>query len=62
MAMKYPKKVEKLLAVGANIQPDSTVIFSWTINYSKKIVKESSDVKEKKLNQLMLDYRIFKLS
>ncbi len=56
MAMKYPKKVEKLLAVGANIQPDSTAIFSWGINYMKKVVKESSDVKEKKLNQLMLDY------
>ncbi|WP_214073853.1 alpha/beta hydrolase [Mucilaginibacter sp. dw_454] len=56
MAMKYPKKVEKLLAVGANIQPDSTAIFSWALNYSKKIVKESSDVKERKLNQLMLDY------
>lgn len=56
MAMKYPKKVEKLLAFGANIQPDSTAIFSWSINYSKKTVKESPDIKEKKLNQLMLDY------
>ena len=56
MAMKYPKKVEKLLAFGANIQPDSTAIFSWSINYSKKVVKKSQDVKEKKLNQLMLDY------
>jgi pimeloyl-ACP methyl ester carboxylesterase len=56
MAMKYPKKVEKLLAFGANIQPDSTATFSWSINSSKKIVKESLDAKEKKLNQLMLDY------
>lgn len=54
--MKYPKKVEKLLAFGANIQPDSTATFSWSINSSKKIVKESLDAKEKKLNQLMLDY------
>ena len=56
IAMHHPKKVSKLLAFGANIQPDSLAIFNWGINVFKKTIHESSNPKEKKLMQLMLDY------
>lgn len=56
LAMEYPKKVKKVLAFGANIQPDSMAVFPWSIIYSQKTVNESSNLKEVKLNKLMLDY------
>lgn len=56
LAMNHPEKVKKVLAFGANIQPDSTAIFPWAIDYQVKTIKESSDLKEKKLQQLMLDH------
>jgi pimeloyl-ACP methyl ester carboxylesterase len=56
LAMDHPKKVKKLLAFGANIQPDNTAMFQWTIDHDKKIVKESSDIQHMKLCQLILDY------
>ena len=56
LAMDYPKKVKRVLAFGANIQPDSLAIFPWAIAASEKIVKGNGSPNEKKLNQLMLDY------
>lgn len=56
LAMNHPEKVEKLLAFGANIQPDTSAIFSWGINAIAKAEKESTEVKDKKLMRLMLNY------
>ena len=56
LAMDYPGKVKKVVAFGANIQPDSLAIFQWAIHGTDKILKESKDSKEKKLSKLMLDY------
>lgn len=56
MAMKHPEKVRRLVSFGANIQPDSTALFSWAIEGEKRAVRESRDPKERKLNQLMLDH------
>lgn len=56
LAMDYPKKVKRVLAFGANIQPDSLALFPWAIASSEKIVKGNGSPNEKKLNQLMLDY------
>lgn len=56
LAMNHPQKVEKLLAFGANIQPDSSALFNWGIVAMTDIEKNSKDVKEKKLTRLMLDY------
>ncbi len=56
LAMEYPEKVKKVLAFAPNITPDSTAIFQCAIDDSKRIIKESDDALERKLNQLMLDY------
>lgn len=56
LAKDYPKKVKRVLAYGANIQPDSLALFPWALDYMKKTVKESKDPKEVALNQMMLDY------
>ncbi|QMU30572.1 alpha/beta fold hydrolase [Adhaeribacter radiodurans] len=56
LAMNYPQKVKKVLAFGANIQPDSLAIFPWGISHSQKLVKESKDAQEIKLNILMLKH------
>jgi pimeloyl-ACP methyl ester carboxylesterase len=56
LAMDYPKKVRRVLAFGANIQPDSLAIFPWAVNSMAQKVKTTKDEKERKLNFLMLDY------
>lgn len=56
LAMNHPKKVKKVLAFGANVQPDSNAVFSWFIKYNKKISTESNDPKERKLAKLMLEH------
>jgi len=56
MAMNHPTKVSKLLAFGANIQPDSLAVFNWGIAVFKKTINESSNEKKEKLMRLMLDY------
>jgi pimeloyl-ACP methyl ester carboxylesterase len=56
LALDYPKKVKRVLAFGANMQPDSLAIFPWAINYIAKKAKTAKDEKERKLNVLMLDY------
>ena len=56
LAKDYPKKVKRVLAYGANIQPDSLALFPWALDHMKKIVKESKDPKAVALNQMMLDY------
>lgn len=52
----YPKKVKKVLAFGPNIQPDSSAVFPWAINYTNKSISKSKDPKDKRLNELMRDY------
>lgn len=56
LAINHPQRVKKLLAFGANTQPDSTAVFYWAIADGIRTIKKSSDLKEKKLNQLMLDH------
>ena len=56
LAMDYPKKVRRVLAFGANIQPDSLAIFSWAINSDLEKIKTTKDDKEKKLLVLMQNY------
>jgi pimeloyl-ACP methyl ester carboxylesterase len=56
LAKDYPKKVKKALAYAPNIQADSLALFPWMIKTMKKTVAQTTDPKEKLLNQLMLDY------
>lgn len=56
LAKDYPKKVKKVLAFGSNMQPDSMAIFNWDITATQHICEKSNNVKEVKLNRLMLDY------
>lgn len=56
LAMNHPTKVKKVLAFGANVQPDSNAVFTWFIEYNKKIAKESNDPKKRKLAKLMLEH------
>ncbi len=56
LAMDYPKKVKKVLAFGANIQPDSNALFSWAINSDAKKIKTETNEKKRKLLVLMRDY------
>jgi pimeloyl-ACP methyl ester carboxylesterase len=56
LAMDYPKKVKRVLSYGANVQPDSSALFPWFINWMDKTLAGSKNVKEKKLMQLMKDY------
>jgi pimeloyl-ACP methyl ester carboxylesterase len=62
LAMDYPKKVKKVLAFGANIQPDSNAIFSYAINSDAKNIKTETDEKKRKLLILMRDYPNFPFS
>ncbi|HEU5164747.1 MAG TPA: alpha/beta hydrolase [Chitinophagaceae bacterium] len=56
LAMNSPRKVKKVLAFGANIQPDTTALFSWAVNAIAKDAKDNPNPKTKKLNQLMRDH------
>jgi pimeloyl-ACP methyl ester carboxylesterase len=56
LAMEYPEKVKKILAFGANIQPDSTAVFQYAIDYDKEKLQNSNNETKRKLYQLMLDY------
>lgn len=56
LAMDYPKKIKRAVAFGGNIQPDSSAVHSWAVNYLYKVIAESKDAKEKKLVKLMLDH------
>jgi pimeloyl-ACP methyl ester carboxylesterase len=56
LAMDYPKRVKKLLAFGANIQPDSLALFQYSIDHNKKIFNESEDENEKKLIKMLLEH------
>ncbi|MCC8424997.1 alpha/beta fold hydrolase [Mucilaginibacter sp. UR6-11] len=55
MGMRYPKKVKKLAAWGANIQADSSA-FTPGIYKSIAVEAKSSDPRKRKLNTLMLNY------
>jgi pimeloyl-ACP methyl ester carboxylesterase len=56
LAMNHPRKVKKVLAFGANIQPDTTAIFSWGVIDAQRLAKEGSNAQERKHNQLMVDH------
>jgi len=56
LAMDYPEKVKKVLAFGANIQPDSLAVFSWAIKSDEKTLKTTTDAKVRKLITLMVKY------
>jgi hypothetical protein len=47
LAMDYPKKVKRVLAYGVNVQPDSTALFQWFIDWMDKTLATSKDLKEK---------------
>lgn len=39
MAINFPDRVEKLAAMGANIQPDKSAVRSWAVNWVTKLSK-----------------------
>jgi len=56
LAMDYPKKVKRVLAYGANIQPDSSAIYGWAVTAADRVIATSKDKKEVKLYTMMRDY------
>ncbi|HEV8081954.1 MAG TPA: alpha/beta hydrolase [Chitinophagaceae bacterium] len=56
LAMDYPKKVKRVLAYGANIQPDSSAVFPWAVTAVNRLIKTSKDKHEVKLYEMMRDY------
>ena len=56
MAMDYPKKVKRVVACGANIQPDSSAVFGWAVTAVNRVIKTSKDKHEVKLYTMMRDY------
>jgi esterase/lipase len=56
LAMDYPKKVKKVLAFGANIQPDSSALFKYFIDYLKAELPNLENETERKLSLLMLNH------
>ncbi len=56
LAKDYPKKVKKVLAFGANIQPDTSAVFPWAVAVIQKNLKEITDPRERKLNRLMAEH------
>lgn len=57
LAMQYPKQVKKVLAFGANIQPDSNAIYPADTEKMRKIIrKEGTPKSQQKLMQLMIDH------
>ena len=53
IAKNYPNKVKKVLAFGANIQPDSLAVFNWAVEDAHKKMLKDPSPKERKLNKLM---------
>jgi len=39
IAIRHPKKISKLAAMGANLRPDSTAIYSWAFPFIKRMNK-----------------------
>jgi pimeloyl-ACP methyl ester carboxylesterase len=56
LALDHPKKIKRAVAFGGNIQPDSSAVHSWALNYLDRARTESKNEKEKKLTQLMIDH------
>ena len=56
LAMDYPKKVKRVLAYGANIQPDSSAVFPWAVTAVNRVINTSADKHEVKLYTMMRDY------
>ncbi len=56
LAMDYPKKVKRVVAYGANIQPDSSAVFPWALTAINKLINKAKDKREVKLNVMMRDF------
>ncbi|MEP6674881.1 MAG: alpha/beta hydrolase [Ferruginibacter sp.] len=56
MAMDYPKKVKRVIACGANVQPDSSAVYGWAVTAVNRVISTSKDPKEVKLWTMMRDY------
>lgn len=56
LAMNYPDKVKKVVAFGANIQPDTLAIFPSIFDHIIKTIKETKDARIKKWYTLMYKY------
>lgn len=56
LAMDYPKKVKRVLAYGANVQPDSSAVFPWAVTAVNRVIRTSKDKHEVKLYEMMRDY------
>ena len=56
LAKDYPRKVKKVLAFGANMQPDSSAIFPWAVTAVNKSISKPKDKRDKRLNELMRDF------
>ena len=57
LALNHPRKVKKVLAFGANIQPDSAAVFPWAVTHLQKLMADKNTApKERRLSQLMLDH------
>ncbi|MBI1343551.1 MAG: alpha/beta fold hydrolase [Terrimonas sp.] len=40
MAIRHPEKVKMMAVMGANLQPDSSAVYPWAVNWVKKIAAE----------------------
>jgi pimeloyl-ACP methyl ester carboxylesterase len=56
LALDHPKKIKRAVAFGGNIQPDSSAVHPWAVNFLDRLLIQSKDEKEKKLNQLMKNH------
>jgi pimeloyl-ACP methyl ester carboxylesterase len=56
LALHHADKVKRVVAFGSNVQPDTSAVFSWALDYIRKASQESTDAKEKKLNTLMEEH------
>ncbi len=56
LAIDYPKKVKRVLAYGANVQPDSSAVFPWAVTAVNRVIRTSKDKHEVKLYEMMRDY------
>ena len=56
LAMDYPKKVKRVIAYGANVQPDSSAVYGWAVTAVNRVIATSKDKEEVKLYTMMRDY------
>ncbi len=56
LAMDHPKKVSKVLAFGSNLQPDTFALYAKDVRICARTCRESTNLKESRLNCLMANY------